>query len=154
MALYPVGISILALQSISYVHLIFRRAILPERRSQFLCILFLFLSQTLIWTLLLRFHVSPHPASQPLSGGTGGKWLASTGLRIGKSCAAQRRYRYNENMVNWEALEKIGVSKASLEQQGLLDCMLKGYKTNKLVPLATDPARVGDRPAWTPAFPS
>ena len=29
------------------------------------------------------------------------------------------RYRYNENMVNWEALEKIGVSKASLEQQGL-----------------------------------
>ena len=35
-ALYPVGISILALQSISYVHLIFRRAILPERhRSSF-----------------------------------------------------------------------------------------------------------------------
>lgn len=45
------------------------------------------------------------------------------------------RYRYNENMVNWEALENIGVSKASLEQQGLLDSMLKGYKTNKLVPL-------------------
>ena len=45
------------------------------------------------------------------------------------------RYRYNENMVNWEALEKIGVSKASLEQQGLLDSMLKGYKTIKLVPL-------------------
>ena len=45
------------------------------------------------------------------------------------------RFRYNENMVNWEALEKIGVSKASLEQQGLLDSMLKGYKTNKLVPL-------------------
>lgn len=45
------------------------------------------------------------------------------------------RYRYNENMVNWDALEKIGVSKASLEQQGLLDSMLKGYKTSKLVPL-------------------
>ncbi len=45
------------------------------------------------------------------------------------------RYRYDENMVNWEALENIGVSKASLEQQGLLDSMLKGYKTNKLVPL-------------------
>lgn len=44
------------------------------------------------------------------------------------------RYRYNENMVNWDALEKMGVSKASLEQQGLLDSMLKGYKTNKLVP--------------------
>lgn len=45
------------------------------------------------------------------------------------------RYRYDENMVNWEALENMGVSKASLEQQGLLDSMLKGYKTNKLVPL-------------------
>lgn len=45
------------------------------------------------------------------------------------------RYRYNENMVNWDALEKMGVSKSSLEQQGLLDSMLKGYKTNKLVPL-------------------
>lgn len=38
-------------------------------------------------------------------------------------------------MVNLDALEKMGVSKASLEQQGLLDSMLKGYKTNKLVPL-------------------
>lgn len=45
------------------------------------------------------------------------------------------RYRYDENMVNWDALEKMGVPKASLEQQGLLDSMLKGYKTNKLVPL-------------------
>ena len=45
------------------------------------------------------------------------------------------RYRYNEDMIDWNALEKIGVSKASLEQEGLLDSMLKGYKTNKLVPL-------------------
>ncbi len=34
-------------------------------------------------------------------------------------------YRYDENMVNWDALEKMGVSKTSLEQQGLLDSMLK-----------------------------
>ena len=45
------------------------------------------------------------------------------------------RYRYNEDMIDWKALEKIGVSKTSLEQQGLLDSMLKGYKTSKLVPL-------------------
>ena len=45
------------------------------------------------------------------------------------------RYRYNEDMIDWNALEKIGVPKASLEQEGLLDSMLKGYKTNKLVPL-------------------
>ncbi len=45
------------------------------------------------------------------------------------------RYRYNENMIDWEGLDKIGISKATLEQQGLLDSMLRGYKTNKLVPL-------------------
>ena len=44
-------------------------------------------------------------------------------------------YRYNENMIDWEGLDKIGISKATLEQQGLLDSMLRGYKTNKLVPL-------------------
>ena len=41
--------------------------------SQFLCILFLFLSQTLIWPLLLRFHVSPHPAEPEAFGVRDGK---------------------------------------------------------------------------------
>lgn len=45
------------------------------------------------------------------------------------------RYRYDENMVDWASLEKIGISKEFLERQGLLDSMLKGYKTNKLVTL-------------------
>ena len=46
-----------------------------------------------------------------------------------------REQSKNEKEKETMALEKIGVSKASLEQQGLLDSMLKGYKTNKLVPL-------------------
>ena len=44
-------------------------------------------------------------------------------------------YRYNENMIDWEALGKVGVSKEMLEQSGALDSMLKGYKTNKTIPL-------------------
>ena len=43
-------------------------------------------------------------------------------------------YRYNENMIDWEALGKVGVSKEMLEQSGALDSMLKGYKTNKTIP--------------------
>ena len=38
-------------------------------------------------------------------------------------------YRYNENMIDWEALGKVGVSKVMLEQAGALDSMLKGYMT-------------------------
>lgn len=44
-------------------------------------------------------------------------------------------YRYNENMIDWEALGKVGISKDMLEQSGALDSMLKGYKTNKTIPL-------------------
>ena len=44
-------------------------------------------------------------------------------------------YRYNENMINWDELGKFGVSKEMLEQSGQLDSMLKGYKTNKTMPL-------------------
>ena len=49
MALYPVGISILALQSISYVHLIFRRAILPERHRSSFAFYFCFYPKLSIW---------------------------------------------------------------------------------------------------------
>lgn len=44
-------------------------------------------------------------------------------------------YRYNENMIDWEALGKVGISKEMLEQSGALDGMLQGYKTNKTIPL-------------------
>jgi hypothetical protein len=44
-------------------------------------------------------------------------------------------YRYNENMINWEELGKFGISKEMLEQSGQLDSMLKGYKTNRTMPL-------------------
>ena len=43
--------------------------------------------------------------------------------------------RYNENMIDWEALGKVGISKEMLEQSGALDGMLRGYKTNKTIPL-------------------
>jgi hypothetical protein len=45
------------------------------------------------------------------------------------------KYRYNEAMINWDQLKNFGLSRENLEKQGLLDGMLKGYKTNKLVPI-------------------
>lgn len=44
-------------------------------------------------------------------------------------------YRYDKNMINWEELSRVGISKEMLEQSGQLDGMLKGYKTNKTMPL-------------------
>lgn len=48
---------------------------------------------------------------------------------------AQQGYRYDEAMIDWKSLEAVGVSKEMLKQMNLLDDMLKGYKTNRLIPL-------------------
>ena len=43
--------------------------------------------------------------------------------------------RYNESMSNWDQLKNFGLSREDLQERGLLDSMLKGYKTNQLVPI-------------------
>ena len=45
------------------------------------------------------------------------------------------QYRYNESMINWDQLNNFGLSREYLQERGLLDSMLKGYKTNQLVPI-------------------
>ena len=45
------------------------------------------------------------------------------------------QYRYNESMINRDQLKNFGLSREYLQERGLLDSMLKGYKTNQLVPI-------------------
>lgn len=47
----------------------------------------------------------------------------------------QPKYRYNEAMINWDQLKNFGLSKEFLQERGLLDQMLRGYKTNQTVPI-------------------
>ena len=39
-------------------------------------------------------------------------------------------------MIDWEGLKNFGISRDFLKEKGLLDNMLKGYKTNELVPVS------------------
>ena len=48
----------------------------------------------------------------------------------------QPKYRYNESMINWEELKNFGLSREYLMERGLLDQMLRGYKTNQGVPIS------------------
>ena len=48
----------------------------------------------------------------------------------------QPKYRYNESMINWEELKHFGLSREELQERGLLDQMLRGYKTNQVVPIS------------------
>lgn len=50
--------------------------------------------------------------------------------------AAQPRYRFNESMINWEQLAACGLSRDFLQEKGLLEPLLRGYKTTQLIPVS------------------
>jgi len=45
-------------------------------------------------------------------------------------------YRYQSEQIDWETMNNLGLSKEKLEKMKLLDPLLKGYKTNELVPVS------------------
>ncbi|HRO46320.1 DUF3945 domain-containing protein [Agriterribacter sp.] len=45
-------------------------------------------------------------------------------------------YRYTPQQIDWETMSNLGLSKERLEKMNLLDPLLKGYKTNELVPIS------------------
>lgn len=48
----------------------------------------------------------------------------------------QDAYRFNEAMIDWKSIEAAGISRQYLQDKGLLDGMLKGYKTSQLIPVS------------------
>lgn len=49
---------------------------------------------------------------------------------------AAGEYRYKPEQIDWETMSNLGLSKERLEKLNLLDPLLKGYKTNDLVPVS------------------
>lgn len=45
------------------------------------------------------------------------------------------QYRYDPKKIDWEMMSNIGLSERELIERNMLDPLLKGYKTNELVPL-------------------
>ncbi|MDH6308870.1 hypothetical protein M2451_001436 [Dysgonomonas sp. PFB1-18] len=45
------------------------------------------------------------------------------------------RTRFNEAMINWDELGKLGISKEYLQEKNMLDGMLRGYKSRETVPI-------------------
>ena len=44
-------------------------------------------------------------------------------------------YRYQPEQIDWDTMKNLGLSKEYLEKRNLLDPLLRGYKTNELVPV-------------------
>lgn len=47
-------------------------------------------------------------------------------------------YRYNAEQIDWDTMKNLGLSKEYLEKRKLLEPLLKGYKTNELVPVSVN----------------
>ncbi len=45
-------------------------------------------------------------------------------------------YRYKPEQIDWETMNNLGLNKEKLEKMNLLDPLLKGFKTNELVPVS------------------
>jgi hypothetical protein len=58
-----------------------------------------------------------------------------TGQTTKEIAGTAPKHRFNEAMINWKQLEQFGISREYLVKTNLLDEMLKGYKTNRLVPI-------------------
>ncbi|GEM53734.1 MULTISPECIES: DUF4099 domain-containing protein [Bacteroidota] len=44
-------------------------------------------------------------------------------------------YRYKPEQIDWDTMKNLGLSKEYLEKRNLLDPLLRGYKTNELLPI-------------------
>ncbi|AZB23436.1 DUF3945 domain-containing protein [Chryseobacterium bernardetii] len=47
-------------------------------------------------------------------------------------------YRYKPEQIDWETMNNLGLSKEYLEKRNLLEPLLKGYKTNELLPIGVN----------------
>ena len=55
-----------------------------------------------------------------------------------QSTTGNSEYRFKLEQIDWNAMSNLGLSKERLEKMKLLDSLLKGYKTNELVPISLD----------------
>lgn len=55
-----------------------------------------------------------------------------------KQTAKTDEYRYKPEQIDWETMNNLGLGKERLEKMNLLEPLLKGYKTNQLVPVSVN----------------
>lgn len=53
-----------------------------------------------------------------------------------KTTPETSEYRYKPEQIDWQTMNNLGLSKERLEKLNLLDPLLRGYKTNELVPVS------------------
>lgn len=55
-----------------------------------------------------------------------------------KTTPETSEYRYKPEQIDWDTMTNLGLSKEYLEKRNLLEPLLKGYKTNELLPIGVN----------------
>lgn len=61
--------------------------------------------------------------------------MATENQTQGAAADDRRKPRFNESMIDWDQLKKFGLARDFLQEKGLLDSMMRGYKSNQTVPV-------------------
>ncbi|WP_411898205.1 DUF3945 domain-containing protein [Elizabethkingia occulta] len=64
------------------------------------------------------------------------KQSSQNNMETKQTAPEANEYRYNIESIDWETMSNLGLSKEKLEKLNLLDPLLRGFKTNELVPIS------------------
>jgi len=79
--------------------------------------------------LMKQHEVKPEP-------GPNHKQENKNNMETTQTTTETGEYKYKPEQIDWETMNNLGLSKEKLEKLNLLDPLLKGYKTNELVPVS------------------
>lgn len=66
------------------------------------------------------------------------KQINQNDMATTQTAAATNEYRYQPEQIDWDTMKNLGLSKEYLEKRNLLDPLLRGYKTNELIPIGVN----------------
>lgn len=75
----------------------------------------------------------------------GNKQENQNNMETAQTTPETSQYRFKPEQIDWETMNNLGLSKEKLEKLNLLDPLLKGYKTNELVPVSLNLGTVVSR---------
>lgn len=82
---------------------------------------------------MAQYEVQPPQQAQQQGQATAGQQQSTDAPPQQQPPQEQQQYKYDVNKIDWDTAASIGIKREQLEQNGMLDQMLKGFQTDKTV---------------------
>lgn len=78
-----------------------------------------------------KYKVKPNPEKEH-------QQVNQNNMETKRTTPETSEYRYKPEQIDWETMNNLGLGKERLEKMNILDPLLRGYKTNELVPVSVN----------------